>query len=202
MSAISPLNTVCTLHMYINFQWSPQITTNESTPKVLSVNWNKFTIKIVWSDFRILAFYVSFVLREELSWLSLQNKLLIVTRWSVIKIQRIKIRDFYCVTETDKNIWYRCIEVSCIQNVRYVGRSNEKIVTFAVRVIFLILIQKVVIRGCTGDCKMRIICTPTILCLISFSIKSNVAKRGPHHPKSEIDKGRQKMDEHFAHGVE
>ncbi|KAG4079272.1 hypothetical protein HA402_006995 [Bradysia odoriphaga] len=49
---------------------------------------------------------------------------------------------------------------------------------------------------------MRIICTPTILCLISFSIKSNFAKRGPHHPKSEIDKGRRKMDEHFAHDVE
>lgn len=81
-------------------------------------------------------------------------------------------------------------------------KTTTKIITFVAHVIFLILIQKVVIRGCAVDCKMRIICTPTILCLISFSIKSNFAKRGPHHPKSEIDKGRQKMDEHFAHGVE
>lgn len=78
----------------------------------------------------------------------------------------------------------------------------HKIITFVLHVIFLFLIQKTIIRGCTGDCKMRIIYTPTILCLISFSIKLNVAKRGPHHPKSEIDKGRQKMDEHFAHGIE
>lgn len=106
---------------------------------------------------------------------------------------------FHIYTLLHYYVWYVIYYLRCGQECR---KKERKIITFAVHVIFLILIQKVVIRGCTGDCKMRIICTPAILCLMSFSIKSNVAKRGPHHPKSEIDKGRQKMDEHFAHGVE
>ncbi|KAJ6635752.1 Multiple coagulation factor deficiency protein 2 like [Pseudolycoriella hygida] len=61
--------------------------------------------------------------------------------------------------------------------------TTTKIITFAAHVIFVILIQKVVIRGCNW-------------CFIKLNVE---CRRGPHHPRSEIAKGRQKMDEHFAH---